>query len=247
MKNLKRLFLSIVLLAIVLLMPSCGVKQDTERDPATFDEFADSIFQLVLSGDELSSNYLFEDPTKFGLERYEPSLPTPSTGSIIGTFVINYYFDPLYSYDYNKLNEDQQMTYLVLDNLVNRINEMNGMSYLSADYLGSYLGYQAQLPLLLIEYTFKDNLDILNYFKYLELIPSTFKKYVDFEVEKADNGYGMPNFVIDKVIDQCDSFVKEVYNSGDNHFMITMFNQKLDRCTFLSEETKASYIERNKE
>ena len=57
----------------------------------------------------------------------------------------------------------------------------------------------------------------------------------------------MPNFVIDKVIDQCESFVEEVHNSGDNHFMITLFNQKLDKCTFLSEETKDSYIDRNKE
>ena len=108
MKNLKRFFLGIVILAIALLLPGCGGTQSPERDPATFDEFADSIFQLVLSGDELSSNYLFEDPTKFGLEHYEPSLPTPSSGSIIGTILINYYFDPLYSYDYNKLNDDQK-------------------------------------------------------------------------------------------------------------------------------------------
>ena len=163
MKNLKRFFLGIVILAISLLLPGCGETQSTERDPATFDEFADSIFQLVLSGDELSSNYLFEDPTKFGLERYEPSLPTPSAGSVLGTLVINLYFDPLYSYDYNKLNDDQKMTYLVLDNLVTRINEMNGMNYLSADYLGSYLGYQAQLPILFAEYRFDNVKDVENF------------------------------------------------------------------------------------
>ena len=90
-------------------------------------------------------------------------------------------------------------------------------------------------------------LDINNYFKYLELVPDTFKKYVDFEVKKADNGYGMPNFVIDKVVKQCDDFVKEVDSAKDNHFMITMFNQKLNSLTFLSDETKATYIEKNKE
>ena len=63
MKNLKRFCLGIVILAIALLLPGCGGTESPERDPATFDEFADSIFQLVLSGDELSSNYLFEDPT----------------------------------------------------------------------------------------------------------------------------------------------------------------------------------------
>lgn len=247
MKNFKRICLIIVLLFSLFLLPSCTLGNDVESDPSTFDEFADSIFDLLLNGDELSSNILFEKPEEFGLQRYDPSLPTPSTGSLLGTIVINAKFSPLYTYDFAKLNEDQQITYLILDNLVNKVNETSGFGYLDSNYLGSYLGYQAQLPLLLVEYNFKDNLDIENYFKLLELIPATFKKYVDFEIQKADNGYAMPNFVIDKVIDQCQSFVDEVYNAQDNHFMIAMFNQKLDKCTFLSDETKEMHILKNKE
>ena len=130
MKNFKRICLIIVLLFSLFLLPSCTLGNDVESDPSTFDEFADSIFDLLLNGDELSSNILFEKPEEFGLQRYEPSLPTPSTGSLLGTIVINAKFSPLYTYDFAKLNEDQQITYLILDNLVNKVNETSGFGYL---------------------------------------------------------------------------------------------------------------------
>ena len=249
MKKLKNIIIYTLLIFTVLLLPSCVVNKNpsTYRDPSTFDDFTKEIFYLVLSGDELSSNYLFENPTAFGLERYEPVLPTPSTGNILGSALINLYFQPLYYYNYEELSFDQQMTYLVIDSLITKINETNGMHYLSSDYLGSYLGYQAQLPILLVEYNLKDEIDVNNYLKYLSQVPDTFKAYVDFEIEKADNGYGMPNFVIDKVIDQCDNFVKEVNNIMDTHFMIEMFNNKIDNCTFLDETKKEDYKAQNEE
>ena len=138
MKKIKNIFVYLLLIVSLFLLPSCVVNKNPEsyRDPSTFNEFVAEIFFLVLSGDELSSNFLFEDPTLFGLERYEPVLPTPSKGNIIGTSIINLYFQPLYYYKYEELSFDQQMTYLVIDSLIDKINETNGMHYLSADYLG---------------------------------------------------------------------------------------------------------------
>ena len=49
--------------------------------------------------------------------------------------------------------------------------------------------------------------------KFLELVPSTFKTYYDFEVEKASKGYGMADFVIEKVIGQCENFISGIDNN----------------------------------
>ena len=58
------------------------------------------------------------------------------------------------------------MTYNLIVNLVDSVNaETSEMSYLSNNYLGSYLGYQAQLPLLLAEYNFNSKQDVENYIK----------------------------------------------------------------------------------
>lgn len=245
LRKVKYVFLWILLIVGAICLPSCNYEPTEKLDPSTFDTFASNVFQLVMGGDDMSSNYLFEHPENYGLEKTEARLPIPSANSLTGTVLLNFAFLPLKQYDYNELNFDQQMTYLVISDLIEYINETVGMDYLKADYLGSYLGYQAQLPLLLVEYNLKDETDILNYLKYLELIPSTFKEYVEFEKLKADNKYGMPNFVIDKVIDQCDSFIEEVNSVMKPHFMVEMFNNKIDTLAFLTDEQKNNYKKQN--
>jgi len=103
------------------------------------------------------------------------------------------------------------------------------MGYLKNDYLGSYLGYQAQLPILLAQYNFNFESDVITYMSYLSQMKDTFNIYVNYEVLKGDNGYGMSDFVIDKVIDQCESFILEVNTKGDNHFLIESFNERIDK------------------
>lgn len=241
-KKIKYAFFVFIILMSSFVIAGCNIKQPKEN----FDAFTNSIFTTVIGKDELTSNYLFNNPSLFGLERYEPSLPTPAKTQALSVLIINLYFGQVKNFDYNELNDDQQMTYDIIVDLLDNINaKTSEMSYLSNNYLGSYLGYQAQLPLLLVEYHFKDKLDVDNYFKYLDLVPETFKKYVDFEVEKADNGYGMPNFVIEKVVEQCNNFITKV-NDAD-HFMITVVNDKIDQLDFLTDEEKEDYKKINAE
>ena len=245
MRALKKIIFVIAISVLTLCVASCDNCQG-ELDPATFDDVANQVFMLLIGNDEMTSNFLFEHPENFGLEHYEPSLPTPGLTSDASKVLINLTIGSIKRYDYNKLNEDQKMTYNIIVDLVDNINAKTmEMGYLSNNYLGSYLGYQAQLPLLLVEYKFRTKLDIENYFKYLDLVPETFEAYVNFEIEKADNGYGMPDFVIDKVVMQCQNFISKVDSS--EHFMITTINKKIDECSFLTSEEKTLYKETNVE
>lgn len=244
LKSIKILICSLILFASTIIISSCIIPQPKEN----FETFTNSIFHTLIGQDELTSNYLFNNPESFGLERYEPSLPTPGKTQALGLMVINLYFGQIQGFNYDELNDDQQITYDIIVDLLSNINLQNAnsdYSYLSNNYLGSYLGYQAQLPLLLAEYHFKDKLDIDNYFKYLDLVPQTFKKYIDFEIEKAEQGYGMPDFVIDKVVSQCVNFISTA-ESG-NHFMITVIDNKLDSLEFLTTEEKEQYKKINRE
>jgi len=243
-KKIKLFIACFLVINTFFILSSCVVEQPKEN----FETFTNSIFQTLIGGDELTSNYLFNHPENYNLERYEPSLPTPSHTQALGLLIINLYFGQIKGFKYEELNDDQQITYDIIVDLLNNINAQNKNSdyaYLSNDYLGSYLGYQAQLPLLLTEYKFKDIIDVENYFKYLDLVPSTFKAYVDFEVEKADHGYGMSDFVIDKVVSQCDSFISLA--SSNEHFMITVVNKKIDNLDFLTDSQKDAYKVKNKE
>lgn len=251
MKQLKKVCIGICLIFLCLFTISCeGDCSDIFNinsrplDVETFDDFTKEIFTMIIGKDELTVNYLFENPENYGLTHYEPSLPTPGVSNMIGVAIINYLFGTVKRYDYNALNDDQKMTYNLIIDLLDKINaKTSEMSYLSNNYLGSYLGYQAQLPLLLAEYNFRSKIDVDNYFKYLELVPETFKKYVDFEVTKAEKNYGMPDFVIDKVVSQCEKFIAGV--ESNEHFMITTINKKIDECDFLTESEKDEYKQKN--
>lgn len=247
---MKKIFYSLlcVFLCIITISLS-GCFKEGNKGPEGFDEFTHEIFVTLIGADEMTCNFYFKDRSLYGLENYEPSLPTPGVSGALGKLVLNLYFGSIKQYNYNLLSEDQQITYDIIVELLDYINNQSSeMSYLSSDYLGSYLGYQAQLPLLLTNYNFRNVNDIENYLKTVALVPETFKAYVDFEIEKANKGYGMNDMVIDKVIDQCNTFISSLEGENyTNHYMIRVIDNKLDSCAFLTEEARKSYKQKNVE
>lgn len=237
MKQYRKIFLLLIVLISTLITSSCDLRG--KINPGPFNEYTAGLFKTLVS-DEMTSNFLFDDPTSLGLDaHYEPRLPTPSSDSVLSLAILNLYFGQMPSYKFNDLTFDQQMTYLIVEEFLDNVNALTGdMRYLDNDFLGSYLGYQAQLPLLLSEYKFRDLKDIENYFVYMDLVPTTFTSYVDYEIEKADKGYGMPDFVIDKVIAQCEAFLQNI----DEHFLIVTFADRIKHLAFLSESQKESFL-----
>lgn len=236
---IKKIFLSfLITLFFTFTLSSCSFINQ-ESDPSTFDDYTNSLLLPLIGEDEFTIHFLFKNPENYGLtESGNISLPTPSTTGALSKILINMIFGNINTYDYEKLNFDQQMTYNVLTDLVDSINnKTTEMSYLDSNYLGSYLGYQAQLPLLLQEYKFYNYNDILNYFKFFEIIPETFEAYVDFEFEKAEKGYGMPDFVIDKVVNQCTEFI----NNIEEHFLIKTFISRTDGIDTLNLNSQQLY------
>lgn len=237
---LKRIIAVLLLIFVSITSSSCDII--SKIDPGDFNEFSDRLLHTILGHDELTIHFLFNDKEALGITDTTISLPTPGTTSALGKIIINLYFGPIKNYDYDQLTFDQQMTYNVIVDLLDRINnKTTDMSYLDNNYLGSYLGYQAQLPVLLQQYRFNNLDDVHNYFELLKLIPETFEEYYNYEVEKAEKGFGMSDFVIDKVVDQCREFISD----KETHFLITTFPSRIEKFN-LTEQEKYSLIEENK-
>ena len=240
MKTIKKLFSIILVFILFITASSCSLVN--KIDPGDFDEYSARLLDTLLGNDELTIHYLFKDKEAIGKTETELSLPTPGSSSALGKLIINLYFGPMANYKYEELNFDQKMTFNVIIDLLERINsKTTEMSYLDNNYLGSYLGYQAQLPILFQQYRFDTLEDIENYFGLMKLVPETFKEYYEYEITKADAGYGMPDYVIDKVVGQCEAFI----NTGDEHFLVSTFEERIEKFN-LTEDEKANYIERNK-
>lgn len=240
MKRLQKLYVLLLMLITLFSFTACGSFVES-IDPGDFEEYSAGLFGTLIGNDELTIHYLFENKEAIGVEETTLSLPTPGSSSALGKLIINLYFGPMKNYNYDDLNFDQKMTYNVIVDLLDGINDKTTeMSYLDNNYLGSYLGYQAQLPILLVEYRIDNLGDVENYFGLLELIPETFKQYVEYEIKKAEAGYGMPDFVIDKVIQQCIEFI-----GSDEHFLISTFPNRLEGLN-ISDVEKEALIIRNK-
>ena len=175
MKFIKRIFVAILALFVIITTSSCGTPK---RDASEFDDFADSVLTLVIGSDELSINYFFKNPEDYGIEHGEPYLPKPATSSgVIGNILINSILGQVEAFDMNELSLDQRMTaYLIKDLLASINNKVTDESYLDSNYLGSYLGYQAQLPILLLQYNFRNENDIINYFFFLDNFSLSLKR-----------------------------------------------------------------------
>ena len=240
-KMLKKLIVVFLLLIATVMSSSCSI---IERiNPGDFDDYTERLLHTLLGNDELTIHFLFKDKASIGVEETTISLPTPGSTSALGLVILNLYFGPIKNYNYDELTFDQKMTYNTIVDLLERINSKTSeMSYLDNNYLGSYLGYQAQLPILLERYRIDNIEDVNNYFALLRLIPETFKEYYDYEVTKTEAGYGMSDFIIDKVVDQCREFI----SNKENHFLITTFPKRIENLE-ISLEQKNELIEENKQ
>ena len=99
-----------------------------------------------------------------------------------------------------------------------------GDQYLLEEILSPSLGTQAQLPILLAEYAFYDKQDITDYLKLLNCVDDYFKSILDFEREKSQAGYFMSDTTLDRILEQCQAFIK---NPSDNYLQ-EIFQDKLN-------------------
>ena len=130
----------------------------------------------------------------------------------------------LNSFSPEKLSKENQIIYDIL-----RLSFATQLSaaddYLLAEPLGANLGIQAQLPVLLAEYTFRSPDDIKDYFSLLASIPQYFKSIVRFETEKSKKGLFMSDTTADRIIEQCNTFVENT----ETNYLHTMFQERVQK------------------
>ena len=196
-----------------------------------FEAYMDEFLVLLLEGDQRSVNFLFNNPEDFGLSHYEAKLPE---------FSLDYSFDEdqaelaeiineLHQFEDALLSNEERETYEIVDRYLNYIYSItDNMNYMTNSYLGTYLGYQSNLPLELAEYDFRNEQDVKDFIAYLNHAEEAFKTYLLFAEEQARRDYAMTDLVIDNVIGQCEEFVA----MGEENFLIGIFNEKVDAVEF---------------
>ena len=216
---------------------SCSRETPSEKFQALLAELP----AWSVSGDSLSANFLFENPEDFGIEPlpYEHDFFTredyEETAKDIQSLL-----DRLHKIPFDKLTEPEQLHYRVIEDYFARSLRLCDYYYLDNTYLGSFLGYQANLPLLLTELHFNRSSDIDAYFHLLETTGDAFTRYAAYEAERIEAGFGLCQDMLDGIIRQCDTLTEQ--GCG---FLADAFSERIRAADFLSEEVKQATIARH--
>lgn len=263
-KRSRALLLSVLLLSFALLT-GCLPRPDgsapttaapyPEETPASYEQFEEKklteqsrfrqmeeeLFCSEAGSNLISLHFLLKDPSAYQITAAE-HLYTPASLEFAeeARKEREELAQQLASFDAALLTEEQKVTMRILQSFLKTERLADGMELYSQP-LAPTIGIQAQLPILLCEYTFYRKQDVDDYLNLLEHIDEYYAEILQFEQQKADAGLMMSDTSIDHVIESCESYLLV---PGDN-FMIDSFNSRLDAVPELTQEEKDQYRAQN--
>lgn len=216
---------------------------NTRTFESQFEKFTDTMFQNEITASTLNLHYTLENPEDYGITNPPVTYGNTEQISLVASASpsIDDYRNTLHRIPYNSLSQENQLTYDILSLYLE--NEKTGENFpLYYEPLGATIGIQAQLPILLAEYVFYSAEDIDTYLELIAQTDAYFSSILEFEKTKSAAGLFMNDTNVQAIISQCDSFLSM---TDEDNFLITIFNEKVDSVSFLSEEEKSQYKSRN--
>lgn len=246
MKNYKKIIS--VVLGLLMVLNVAGCTQEETKTTATkkakdFDAYIEKMPSLLMSDDDMNLEFTFQNPGNYGFKEKLLNLPYSDEKDYKESKKeCKKILKELKSFDYDELSKSQKLTYDILVDYLQRNAYQYDYYDLDNSYLGSFISFQAQLPLLLSEYTFERQNDLDSYFHILETAEETFLKYAEVEKNRQDKNSGLAKNILDKTIEQCQNYTRE-----DDNYLIDRINQRIDQIDFLNDEEKAAAKQKNHE
>lgn len=202
-----------------------------------FRACTNTIFTTDISGNPLNLHYTLAYPESSGIKDYSLSLGTFDPTQLSGQkILLENRRTMINAFPARDLSPDNRLTQQILS-LYYETQLLPARQYLLDEALSPSLGTQAQLPILLAEYTFRKEDDVRNFLKLLTSVDSYLESILSFEKLKAQNGTFMSDATADRIISQCSAFIKD----PDDNYLASVFSEKIQSLSGISEQKKAAY------
>ncbi|MDY3249456.1 MAG: DUF885 domain-containing protein [Candidatus Choladocola sp.] len=207
-----------------------------------FEILSEKVFSSEMAGNTLNLHYTVANPAAYNIEQKSVTLGNASLNARQQSCAAaENYLSALKKIDCSRLSSTHQLTYRIFYDYLE--TELSSASLLLYDEpLSPSLGIQAQLPVLLAEYSFRTKGDIEDYLTLLSQVPDYFASIVSFEQEKSKAGLFMSEDCALEVVRQCREFI----DGGDDNYLIRIFNEKTNAITNLTADEKIAFQSRNK-
>lgn len=210
---------------------------EKENTKAQFSAFTDSLFQSEITTNTINLHYTVASPEALSISDYAVTLGHCSESNRIESLKkYQSYKDTLSKIKTDHLDKNDRITYDILMWYFDNELSSRDYSYYN-EMLSPTTGIQAQLPVLFAEYIFRSEKDIKDYISLISQLDSLFSEIITYEKEKSAAGLFMADYAVDDIVEQCNAFI----SNTDQHFLLTTFDSRIDNCSFLTDEQKASY------
>ena len=230
------------LLSILLVLLLFGCAKETQEENKDFTRFSEELFKEQVSSDPITLNYSLSHPEKYKISAGPTSLGTVSLPQAEGEIAYHEnLISKLQSFSADKLTNSQR---ILRDNLLrSSIHSKKEEPFLLfRSYLSPSCGIQAQLPVLLCEYRFRNQASIDVYLAMLKSIGPYFKSIEQWEALQKDKGYFMSESTCRDVIAQCNEFTK----NPEANLLIHHFEKEISGLSFLTNASKRKYKNLNR-
>lgn len=216
---------------------------DAQKTQDQFSKLCKELFEEEVTSDTITLHYSLAYPENYGITSYDVALPVLSLEEEADvTDEEDDLFDRLDAIDRNDLTDDQKLTYDVLTDYLETALEGSDYFYYQEAF-SPITGFQSNFSVTMAEYTFRRETDVFDYLELLKLVPDYVDSLIQFEKERAKQGFVMPDSSIDEVVDAIESFL----NSSEENIYLSSFTERLNNLTELSDDKKAQYTAQNEE
>lgn len=212
-----------------------------EEMKTEFCALSEELFRSEIVESTLNLHYTLAYPERYGIESYEVTLGDYSLASYELAYAeLKELAHKLEKIDGSLLAGEDALVYRMLQEYVETELTAENLQ-LYNEFLGPTLGVQAQLPVLLAEYTFRTKRDIEDYLGLLAEVDEVYGQIMEWEKAKAEAGLFMADYAAEDVISQCKQFVEK----PEENFLITTFDERIEAFQGISDTEKAEYKKRN--
>ncbi len=243
--TLKKLFT--VFMVCILALSGCTASTPSksaevyEYSHDSFDAFIEDLFAREVSSDSITLNYTLAHPENYGIESVEPSYGSTDLDDMDDDSQTIEAIKTLKSFQYDKLNDDQKLTYDILLDYLETYLEYSDL-YLYDKTLSPTIGLNCQLPVILAEYSFRTKQDVYDYIDLLKTTDSYFNYLLELEKMKSKKGLFMTDDLALQIIEQCEIFTE----NPEENYLIEIFNDKIDGMDAFSDTERSQLKEENK-
>lgn len=244
LKNRKLKWIAGVILALCVLA-AAGLTIHRQRGALVsenFDAYMEELFKEDVTENTVNLHYTLANPEDYGITDYEVTLGNVTLASMEESYAeLEKMKERLEGFRRFDLTKDQQLTYdILMDYAETELSVKDLMLY--AEVLGPISGNQAQLPVILAEYTFRRERDIEDYLTLISGVDEMAEEIIDFEREKAQAGLFMSDSAADTIISQCEEFIE----NPEENYMIEVFDDKIAAFEGLTQQEKEEYSSKNR-